>query len=147
MSDKEDGSDGVLQQPGVAGRYAPSSATPISRHVLRHYCPFCSRGHAHKRSAIAHVAKCWRNPASRSCKTCGCYQPPERADYYDGYPGCPEGCDAGLDLSGGLRTHCDAWEGALTDGAARVQTTPPQSNGLNPDLSSPLAKEAEGGDA
>ena len=85
-------------------------AEPISRHVLRYFCPHCSTSRAHKPAMVAHIARCWRNPAARSCKTCRCYQPPEAPDYHDGYPGCPEGCDGGEDISGGLKTHCTTWE-------------------------------------
>lgn len=82
---------------------------PIERRVIRYVCPFCSRGHSARPSAFAHIARCYRNPAAKSCKTCAAYQPPERADCYTGYPGCNEGCGEGEDLTNGLPVGCASW--------------------------------------
>lgn len=45
-------------------------ADPIARKVTRYGCPACSKGFASKARARDHIAKCWRNPENRSCKTC-----------------------------------------------------------------------------
>jgi hypothetical protein len=77
--------------------------------VTRYRCPHCGRTRSKPGAAAAHVARCFKNPAARSCKTCGAYQPPEPGDD-TGYPGCPEGCDAGEDISQGIKTACPSWE-------------------------------------
>lgn len=91
-------------------REAVARAKPIERRVVRYICPFCKRGRSDRSAAWAHVARCFRNPAARSCKTCAAYQPVERSDYNTGYPGCSEGCHAGNDISARLPVGCDDWE-------------------------------------
>ena len=43
--------------------------------VRRYVCPHCNRGRSTRKSAVAHMARCWRNPANRSCKTCVWFAP------------------------------------------------------------------------
>lgn len=74
------------------------TAQPIPVRVLRHQCPFCSRTHSRPGTAREHIARCWRNPEVRGCKTC---------KYFEQDPGEPdvglmggESCDMGVDLDG-----------------------------------------------
>lgn len=88
---------------------------PIPVVVTRHQCPFCRRTRAHKAAAVAHIGRCWFNPAVRSCKTC------QHLDVDPGGPSCfPERpCDCnrggrecleGIDLDGGkVVTDCTKW--------------------------------------
>lgn len=79
-----------------------------ARHVIRYVCPFCHRGHSKVSAGERHLSRCWRNPAAHGCKTCASYQPAEKAEYHPyGYPGCAEGCDAGLTVP---RAGCELWE-------------------------------------
>lgn len=80
-------------------------STPIVVRAVRHQCPYCRRTWAHRAAAAAHVARCWRNPEARGCKTCMHYQPPEDGPY-EQHPGWPESCDAERDLTAGLVTGC-----------------------------------------
>ena len=43
---------------------------PIRIVAVRYQCPHCRRGRSSKAATIAHIDRCWRNPATRSCKTC-----------------------------------------------------------------------------
>lgn len=83
---------------------------PIQVPVWRYLCPFCRRGRSTAKAASAHIARCFKNPEARACKTCAAYQPPESGDYETNYPGCPEGCDGGRDISEGLLIGCPIWE-------------------------------------
>lgn len=66
--------------------------SPIAVTVIRYQCPHCGRTRAHKRAAVAHIARCWLNPAARGCKTCR---------HFDAYgPDYTESCGVGVDLSG-----------------------------------------------
>lgn len=81
---------------------------PITKRVLRHYCPFCSRGHQKLNAAARHIERCFKNPAARSCKTCALYEPGERADLIGNYPGCAEACGEGLSMRP-MPTACPKW--------------------------------------
>lgn len=83
---------------------------PIPVLVTRHQCPFCRATRAKKPAAVAHIGRCWQNPAARACKTCDRYEPAEEGPYPQ-HPGWPEGCTQ-HDLSGGLRVHCPDWHPA-----------------------------------
>jgi hypothetical protein len=87
---------------------------PIPRRVLRHYCPHCGKSRSARTAAVNHIARCFKNPAAKSCRTCACYQPVEQPEYSDygrpSYPGCPEGCDAGVNIEAGPVTNCALWE-------------------------------------
>lgn len=78
---------------------------PVAIRAVRHQCPFCRRTWARRTAAEAHVARCWRNPQARGCKTCVHYMLPEEGPY-EQHPGWPESCHAERDLTAGLRTAC-----------------------------------------
>jgi hypothetical protein len=92
---------------------------PIAVQVIRYRCPHCPRSGSSKARVVAHMAKCWRDPVNRGCKTCAnfsYYDPPD----CDG-PESPEYCLAGVALpvverdygsTTTLMIHCDAWEAA-----------------------------------
>lgn len=58
---------------------------PLTVTVKRYECPFCHRRHSAKTAARKHMARCWLNPAVRSCKSCA-----NLAEEPDGEP-----CEAG----------------------------------------------------
>lgn len=79
--------------------------------VLRYQCPHCLRTWAKKAAAGRHAARCFKSQAARGCKTCALWQPKEKGDGTPyGYPGTPESCGAGEDLSGRLKFDCPKWE-------------------------------------
>lgn len=88
---------------------------PIPLVVTRHQCPHCRRTWAKKAPATAHIARCWKNPAARGCKTCHHHTPWEEGPYQP-HPGFPEQCEEGRSLKEGLHTGCPLW-------AALTQTT------------------------
>lgn len=81
---------------------------PIQITVTRYVCPFCRRGRSTGKAAVAHIARCWRNPAARACKTCKHYDAGVLAGYED--PPMPEECEAGVDIDDGLIVACESWE-------------------------------------
>ena len=81
---------------------------PVLITVKRYQCPHCSRTHSKKAAATAHIARCWRNPDTKSCKTCRHLTPPEEGPYPE-HPGWPEQCDVKRSLTNGLRTGCPLW--------------------------------------
>ena len=84
---------------------------PIARRVTRYLCPFCRRGRSSRSAAERHIARCYGNPAARSCKTCALWEPSEKSDPLFNYPGCPESCGAGVPLSiGTMPIGCEHWE-------------------------------------
>lgn len=38
--------------------------------VTRYRCPFCRRQNSAKKKIVEHIARCWHNPAVKSCRTC-----------------------------------------------------------------------------
>jgi hypothetical protein len=90
--------------------------TPVV--VTRHQCPHCRRTWAKRAAATAHLARCWKNPAARACKTCAHYD--LGGDACGCKPGCNWGssgptasaCNLGLPL--GLDdqpvTNCPRWQ-------------------------------------
>jgi hypothetical protein len=78
--------------------------TPVRVRAVRHQCPFCRRTWSKRPAAEAHIARCWCNPAARSCKTCVHYEPFEPGGCYG--PEVPERCGAGVDISDRLPTGC-----------------------------------------
>lgn len=103
-----------MSAPGLGERWGPGDVLEV-RVVRRFICKFCRRGHSKEAAAYAHALRCFRNPAARSCKTCAAYQPVETGDYQTGYPGCPEGCDAGVTWEGGtMPVGCALWEPRMT---------------------------------
>ena len=90
----------------------PSTApTTLVVTVTRHQCPHCRRTWAKRAAAERHVARCWRNPENRSCKTCAHLMPAEEGPYPE-HPGWPEECSKGRELpdeSGVPLTGCSLW--------------------------------------
>lgn len=76
--------------------------------VTRHQCPHCRRTWAKQPAADRHVARCWRNPETRGCKTCTHLAGTEEGPYPE-HPGWPESCDAERDIRAGLVTGCPLW--------------------------------------
>jgi len=85
------------------------AAVPVAVRVTRYACPTCGRTHSKKAGCAAHIARCWQNPEARACKTCVHYSPPEAGPYPE-HPGWPEQCGADIELTGGLKVGCPAWE-------------------------------------
>lgn len=79
---------------------------PVRVQVTRWRCPHCGRSHSGRTRAQAHMARCWRNPAARSCKTCAHFQP--AIDDCPGTPGCgcgnDEFCHQDLDVQIAVET-------------------------------------------
>jgi hypothetical protein len=95
-------------------------AQPIPVTVTRHQCPHCRRTWAKQPAATAHIARCWKNPDVRSCKTCTHFD--EGGDACGCEPGCnwggspiPPSCDAGMKLPDDYQPviNCPLWN--LTD--------------------------------
>jgi hypothetical protein len=43
---------------------------PIPTTVKRWKCPHCNRHESRKSKAVAHIGRCFLNPANRTCRTC-----------------------------------------------------------------------------
>lgn len=43
---------------------------PIKTTVVRYKCPHCNRHHSKRKAAVEHIARCFLNPANRTCRTC-----------------------------------------------------------------------------
>lgn len=82
--------------------------TAIRLKVVRYQCPHCHRTHSKQAAAEAHIARCWRNPKARACKTCKHFTPAEDGPYPE-HPGWPEQCEAGVKLLSGLHSGCAEW--------------------------------------
>ena len=83
--------------------------------VTRWRCPFCHRSRAHKSTTAEHIARCWLNPAARSCKTCAHYElEPGGESCFPGRPcNCNDGyaeCAAGVDIADySIKNGCPLW--------------------------------------
>lgn len=84
---------------------------PIPVVVTRFQCPHCRITRAKKSAMAAHIARCWRNPAAKSCKTCALFQPFEEGPY-DGHPGFAAGCGVGWPIDHRLKADCRDWQGS-----------------------------------
>jgi hypothetical protein len=82
---------------------------PIPVVVTRHQCPYCRRTWSKSAAATAHIARCWHNPAARSCKTCQHFTPADSDGPYPEHPGWPEDCEDGRDITAGLPVGCPQW--------------------------------------
>jgi len=92
-------------------------AAPEPVTVTRWRCPFCRRSRSSRRATAEHIARCWINPAVRSCKTCANLQP--GGDACGCEPGCnwgspsgpiPDSCVVGVNISDGeIKTACPLW--------------------------------------
>lgn len=92
------------------------AAEPRVITVKRYVCPFCSRGHSKPVAAAAHIARCWKNPATRSCTTCKFFEQVKccgMPDVYGCYtPMCPDTdtCGRGVSLAEGSPVSgCELW--------------------------------------
>lgn len=85
---------------------------PVRIKVTRYRCPFCERSRSRKQATVEHIARCWRNPAVRSCRTCANYEPPNAGcGEYRCNCGSGEFCHAGVTLpDDGPVTGCEKWE-------------------------------------
>ncbi|MEU5477500.1 hypothetical protein [Streptomyces mirabilis] len=83
---------------------------PIPVVVTRHQCPFCRITRAKRAAMVAHIGRCWHNPAARGCKTCVHYEPADPDGPYPEHPGWDEGCAQERDLAAGLQTGCPQWQ-------------------------------------
>jgi hypothetical protein len=90
---------------------------PIPVRVTRYACPHCPRTHSSRQRAVAHMGRCWYNPAAKGCKTCEYFMPAEHADYVSGYPGADEYCMRGVGLTGRPSCATCAGGGSVIDGA------------------------------
>lgn len=94
-----------------------STEVPEKLVVTRWRCPHCNRSRSSKSVTIAHMSRCWRNPAARSCKTCANHVP-DASEPEVGYV-APECCDAGIDLpfeedpQNPYPINCPKWEVAV----------------------------------
>lgn len=84
---------------------------PVPFTVTRYRCPLCSRTRSSKKAIGEHIARCWLNPAARSCKTCDHYDPGSNGCWGDPMCNCASGedCRAGVDLVDGLPINCPKW--------------------------------------
>lgn len=65
---------------------------PIPVRVTRYRCPHCTRSASSKQRCREHIARCWRNPDAKGCKTCKHFD-----NTYEDYG---EDCNVGVDLTG-----------------------------------------------
>lgn len=95
-----------------------TSTAPITLTVTRYRCPFCTRSRSRKATTEQHVARCWRNPETRSCLTCEHYD--AGGDACGCEPGCnwgasgpvPPSCGVGLPLGENSQpvSCCPQWQ-------------------------------------
>jgi hypothetical protein len=85
--------------------------------VQRFECPFCRHRRSAKKAVREHIAHCWLNPATQSCKTCANFTDEPDGDWCEpGKPcNCNQGyrqCEAGIpEVSGGeIKTTCPLWQ-------------------------------------
>lgn len=87
--------------------------SPIPVRVTRYRCPHCPRTASSRARSVEHMARCWRNPEARGCKTCRHFEPAwsEPPDWTTGYggSGADEACGVDVDLTG--RPACDNCHG------------------------------------
>jgi hypothetical protein len=85
--------------------------------VQRFECPFCKRRRSAKKAVREHIARCWHNPAARSCKTCANFtDEPGSGEYCEAGRPCPcnqgyRECRAGVQGvdAGEIKTGCPLW--------------------------------------
>ncbi len=92
---------------------------PIAITVKRFKCPHCPRSRAKKSATVAHIGRCWDNPANRACRTCANFEPAEAGgcvgDRQCNCPDTPQDCAAGVELpdfGGDMVTGCPLWKAA-----------------------------------
>ena len=86
---------------------AALAAQPIVCTTTRYRCPHCTRFSRSKRAAVvAHMGRCWRNPAVRACVTCAHFSRTEPD------PDAPRGfeyCEALHAELAALQDGCPLW--------------------------------------
>jgi hypothetical protein len=60
---------------------------PIRTTVVRYKCPFCNRFYSRRQAAKDHMARCWLDPANKTCRTC------KHHHWGDPFLDTPEKCD------------------------------------------------------
>jgi len=93
---------------------AARTAQPIKYRVTRFRCPFCTRSRSSRKLIADHMARCWKNPAVRSCVTCRHFDV-QPAEIEVGARGT-EWCGAQDVELERIIVHCPLW--TLRDGAA-----------------------------
>ncbi|MET9517460.1 hypothetical protein [Streptomyces sp. NPDC002994] len=91
---------------------------PLPVVVTRHQCPYCRITRSKRSAAVAHMARCWNNPANRTCRSCVHFEP--AVSYGDCEPGrrcsCgdePANCGVEVELPDYDQmpvTDCQQWE-------------------------------------
>lgn len=110
--------DAADQERDTLYRARLAAAVTLRVVVTRHKCPHCGRTWSKQPAAAAHVARCWHNPAVRSCKTCEHHQPAYRGDTCNPGEWCacsdyPEACDVDAVPAGATFfpiTDCPKWQ-------------------------------------
>lgn len=92
------------------------AVAPIPVTVTRFECPFCRHRRSARKAAREHIARCWLNPAARSCKTCANFTDEPGGDPCEaGRPcACNQGyraCKAGIPgvAAGEIKSGCPLW--------------------------------------
>ncbi len=108
-----------MKPVGPAATAAAGPPAPIPVTVRRYRCPYCRHQRARRAAAIAHLQRCWHNPAARACLTCDHYAPPHEKDRIN--PPEPAACYAAgspeplpTDERFPL-THCPLWQGSAPE--------------------------------
>lgn len=87
--------------------------------AIRWRCPHCGRSRSSRSATVEHMARCWYNPAARSCKTCVHFEEGSDGCFDDPSCNCASGesCRKGLEvdvLTKNKRTtfptDCPLWE-------------------------------------
>lgn len=97
------------QRPSFVDWLDAKQSEPKVITVQRYVCRFCNRGHSTRKAAELHIARCWKNPAVRGCKTCAFFWV-DRDEDGVGLRGTERCTVLDVGLSAGLRTGCPEWE-------------------------------------
>lgn len=125
---------------------------PIPIKVTRYGCPHCGRTASRPVRTREHMARCWKNPEVRGCKTCKHFEPygPEWGDACNagvdltGRPACATcggysdpwnehaGCTGG-EIKPGPIVHCPLWQMRPDQAPSDTETSPPDRADLSHD--------------
>jgi hypothetical protein len=64
---------------------------PVKTTVIRWKCPYCNRHRAKRAAMTEHIARCWKTPATKTCRTCVHLTVWPRGEYC--FPGRPCSCN------------------------------------------------------